>query len=75
MKTLLVLALNNLGVPHRDGLGVPKTPKVAFLIFLAVHREGMGTAETQIRAGRNLQRLVGQLPKTEVHDARSNTGP
>lgn len=74
MKTLLVLDLNNLGVPHRDGLGVPP-PKVAYLIFLAVHTEGMGTAETQIRAGRNLQRLVDPLPKTEVHEARSYTGP
>ncbi len=74
MRTLLVLALNNLGVLHRDGLGVPP-PKVAYLIFLAVHREGMGTAETQVRVGRNLQRLVDPLAKKEVHDALSNTGP
>ncbi len=68
-------AFNNLGVLHRDGLGVPKNQKVAYLIFLAVHMEGMGTEATQMRAGRNLQKLVDQLPKTEVHEALSYTWP
>jgi len=66
-------AFNNLGVLHRDGLGVPKNQKAAYLIFLAVHMEGMGYESTQNRAGRNLQRLVDQLPKTDVYEALSYT--
>jgi len=68
-------AFNNLGVLHRDGLGVPKNQKVAYLIFLAVHMEGMGTEDTQIRAGRNLQKLVDQLPKADIYEALSYTWP
>jgi hypothetical protein len=68
-------AFNNLGVLQRDGLGVPKNQKVAYLIFLAIHMEGMGDDETQLRAGRNLQRLVDQLPKTDVYEALSYTWP
>jgi hypothetical protein len=68
-------AFNNLGVMHRDGLGVPKNQKVAYLIFLAIHMEGMGTDSTQIRAGRNLQKLVDQLPKTDLYEALSYTWP
>lgn len=68
-------AFNSLGVMHRDGLGVPKNQKAAYLIFLAIHMEGMGDDGTQIRAGRNLQRLVDQLPKTDVYEALSYTWP
>jgi hypothetical protein len=68
-------AFNNLGVLHRDGLGVPKNLKVAYLIFLAVHMEGMGTEAPQMRAGRNLQKLVDELPKTDVYEALSYTWP
>lgn len=68
-------AFNNLGAMHRDGLGVPQNRKIAYLIFLAIHMEGLGNEDTQIRAGRNLQRLVDQLPKTEVHEALSYTWP
>ena len=68
-------ALNNLGVLHRDGLGVPKNQKAAYLIFLAIHMEGMGGDDTQVRAGRNLQRLVDQLPKTDIYEALSYTWP
>ncbi len=68
-------AFNNIGVLHRDGLGVPKNQKAAYLIFLAIHMEGMGSDDTQIRAGRNLQRLVDQLAKEDIHEALSYTWP
>ncbi len=68
-------AFNNLGVLHRDGLGVPKNQKAAYLIFLAIHMEGMGSDDTQSRAGRNLQRLVDNLPKTDIYEALSYTWP
>lgn len=68
-------AVNNMGVLFRDGLGVPKNQKVAYLLFLAVHMEGLGTDETQMRAGRNLGRLVQELPKADVEEALSYTWP
>ena len=68
-------ALNNLGVMHRDGLGVPKNRKVAYLAFLAVHMEGLGDDDTQIRAGRNLQRLADELPKKDIEESLSYTWP
>jgi hypothetical protein len=68
-------AFNNLGVLLRDGLGVPRLPKVAYLIFLAIHMEGIGNEGTQGRAGRSLDRLVEQLPKEQIHEALSYTWP
>ena len=58
---------------YRDGLGVEKNLKVAYLLFLAVHMEGLGTDETQMRANRNLRRLVDSLPTREVEEALSYT--
>ena len=66
-------AFNNIGVMYRDGLGVPKNEKVAYLLFLAVHMEGLGTEGTQYRAGRNLSRLAESLPKEAIFEALSYT--
>jgi hypothetical protein len=66
-------ALNNIGVMYRDGLGVEKNLKVAYLLFLAVHMDGLGTDETQMRANRNLRRLMESLQTREVEDALSYT--
>jgi TPR repeat protein len=68
-------ALNNIGVMYRDGLGVAKNQKVAYLLFLTVHMEGLGDDSTQERAGRNISRLVGTLPKKEIEEALSYTWP
>ena len=68
-------ALNNIGVLFRDGLGVPKNQKVAYLLFLIVHMEGLGVEATQSRAGRNLSRLVESLPRKEIEEALSYTLP
>ena len=66
-------ALNNLGVMYRDGLGVTKNEKVAYLLFLAVHMECLGDEATQIRAGGNLTKLREKLPKSDVQEALSYT--
>lgn len=66
-------ALNNIGVMYRDGLGVSTNSKVAYVLFLAVHMEGLGNDSTQIRAGRNLSRLAESLPKKDVEEALSYT--
>src|SRR6187200_2009149 len=36
-------ALNNIGVMYRDGLGVATNAKIAYLLFLAVHMDGLGS--------------------------------
>ena len=66
-------AFNNIGVMYRDGLGVSTNSKVAYLLFLTVHMEGLGSDSTQIRAGRNLSRLAESLPKKDVEEALSYT--
>jgi len=66
-------ALNNIGVLFRDGLGVPKNEKVAYLLFLGVHMEGFGTEATQMRAGRSLGRLAESLKKDDIYEALSYT--
>ncbi len=66
-------ALNNIGVLFRDGLGVSRNKKVAYLLFLAVHMEGLGTEATQYRAGRNLGRLGQSLSREEIYEALSYT--
>lgn len=66
-------ALNNIAVMYRDGLGVSTNSKVAYILLLAVHMEGLGTDATQIRAGRNLTRLAASLPKKEIEEALSYT--
>ncbi len=66
-------ALNNIGVMYRDGLGVATNSKIAYLLFLSVHMEGLGSEATQIRAGRNLSRLVESVPKKDVEESVSYT--
>jgi tetratricopeptide (TPR) repeat protein len=66
-------ALNNIGVMYRDGLGVATNSKIAYLLFLAVHMEGLGSDSTQIRAGRNLTRLAESTPQKEIEEALSYT--
>jgi len=66
-------ALNNIGVMYRDGLGVATNAKIAYLLFLAVHMEGLGSESTQIRAGRNLSRLAESVPKKAIEESLSYT--
>src|SRR5260221_14742394 len=66
-------ALNNIGVMYRDGLRVATNSKIAYLLFLTVHMEGLGSDATQIRAGRNLSRLAESLPKKDMEEALSFT--
>ncbi|MBK1884244.1 sel1 repeat family protein [Luteolibacter pohnpeiensis] len=68
-------AFNNIGVMYRDGLGVPKSKKVAYLLFLIVHMEGLGDDATQIRAGRNLSQLAEELSESDHKEALSYTFP
>ena len=62
-------AMNNIGVLYRDGLGVKKNRKVAYLLFLYIHMEGMGGEETVMRANQNLRQEIAGLSITERHEA------
>lgn len=66
-------ALNNIGVLFRDGLGVPKNEKIAYLLFLGVHMEGLGTEGTQMRAGNSLGRLSQSMKPENIYEALSYT--
>jgi len=68
-------AFNNLGVLFRDGNGVPQNRKLAYLIFLAIHMEGMGGEETVMRANRNLRKIIDLTTDDERAEALSYTWP
>jgi hypothetical protein len=68
-------AINNIGVMYRDGLGVAKNRKVAYLLFLTIHMEGMGTESTIIRANRNLRKEIHELTEKEKNEALCSTLP
>ncbi|MCG8590328.1 MAG: sel1 repeat family protein [Proteobacteria bacterium] len=62
-------ALNNLGVMYRDGLGVERNRQVAYLAFLIVHMQGMGSEATVRRANRNLRREADELSQAQIAEA------
>lgn len=68
-------ALNNIGVMFRDGQCVQQNRKIAYLTFLIIHMEGMGTEQTQVRANRNLRRELTEIPPAEVQEALCYTYP
>jgi len=62
-------APGNIGVLFRDGKGVQKNRKIAYLLFLYTHMEGLGTESTQIRVNGHLRREVAELPQEEIMEA------
>lgn len=68
MKSMQDMALNNMGVMYRDGEGVPKNRKIAYLLFLFVHMQGNDVAAITY-ANRNLRQEVAELPKDEIKAA------
>lgn len=62
-------ALNNMGVMYRDGLGVPRDRRIAYLAFLIVHMAGMGSEATISRANRNLRREMAEQSPAELKAA------
>jgi len=62
-------ALVNIGVLYRDGKGVTKNLEVAYDIFIIVHMRGLGTQNTQVRNGGNLQKTIALLDKKKIFDA------
>lgn len=62
-------ALNNIGVMYRDASGVRQNRKIAYLLFLTVHMQGLGGEETVMRANRNLRREIDELPLSDTRTA------
>jgi len=62
-------AYNNIGVMYRDGLGVTKNRQIAYCLFLITHMRSLGTQDTQLRANRNLRRLITELSEDEIKQA------
>lgn len=62
-------ALNNMGVMYRDGLGVPRDRKIAYLAFLTVHMLGLGGQATISRANNNLRREMAEQTTAELKAA------
>jgi hypothetical protein len=67
-------ALGNIGVLYRDGKGVVKNRKIAYLLFLITHMEGFGNDNTQIRVNRLLRKEIAELSHDEIDEALCYTG-
>ncbi|KKL45162.1 hypothetical protein LCGC14_2358430 [marine sediment metagenome] len=68
-------APSNIGVLYRDGSGVVQNRKVAYILFLLTHMEGLGSQSTQIRAARLLEQQAAELSESEVQEALCYTWP
>lgn len=62
-------APGNIGVLYRDGKGVKQNRKIAYVLFLATHMEGLGSESTQIRVNGHLRREVDELPREDIQEA------
>ena len=62
-------APGNIGVLYRDGKGVKENKKIAYLLFLLTHMEGLGDQNTQVRVNSNLRRLITEMPESELQAA------
>lgn len=62
-------SINNMGVMFRDGTGLPQNRKIAYLMFLTVHMQGMGNEATIMRANKNLRREIAEIPQKDISDA------
>lgn len=62
-------ALVNLGVMYRDGKGVRQNLEIAYAVFVFVHMQGLGSDDTQIRNGGNLDKTVARLDPERIKAA------
>lgn len=62
-------AANNLAVMFRDGQGIEANRTIATLMFYTIYLIGMGSDDTQIRAGRNLSRELERMTSAERQQA------
>jgi len=68
-----VLALNNIAIMFRDGVGTPKNYKVAYAILLWIHMEIGAPEDVMSYVNPNLRELVAVLPRKDREEALSYT--
>lgn len=62
-------APGNIGVLYRDGKGVKQNRKIAYVLFLLTHMEGLGSESTQTRVNGLLRREVRELAREDIQEA------
>jgi TPR repeat protein len=62
-------AFNNIGVMYRDGLGVEKNVDIAYALFWITYWGALGSEETQIRNGRNMNKITAIMQPRQMEDA------
>jgi hypothetical protein len=62
-------AFNNIAVMYRDGLGVEKNLEIAYALGWITYWGALGSEETQIRNGMNMNKIVAIMPPKQVVDA------
>lgn len=67
-------APGNVGVLFRDGKGVDPNRKIAYLLFLITHMEGLGSGSTQTRVNAHLRKEAAELSQEEIEEALCYTG-
>lgn len=67
-------AFNNIGVMYRDGLGVEKNLEIAYALFWITYWGGLGSDDTQIRVGGNINKIVAMMKPEEIEQAVKMTG-
>jgi len=67
-------APGNVGVLYRDGKGVDRNRKIAYLLFLITHMEGLGSSSTQTRVNAHLRKEAAELSQEEIEEALCYTG-
>jgi TPR repeat protein len=59
-------AYSNIGVMYRDGLGVETNLPIAYALFYITHMRGLGSQDTQYRAGHNLDKTAAMMKPEDI---------
>jgi|KBSSwiStaDraftv2_1062776.scaffolds.fasta_scaffold801393_1 TPR repeat protein len=66
-------AYSNIGVMYRDGLGCETNRPIAYALFYITHMRGLGSEDTQYRAGHNLDKTAALMKPPEIEDTLKMT--
>lgn len=66
-------AYSNIGVMYRDGLGCETNRPIAYALFYITHMRGLGSEDTQYRAGHNLDKTAALMKPEEIENTLKMT--
>ena len=66
-------AYSNIGVMYRDGLGCQTNRPIAYALFYITHMRGLGSEDTQYRAGHNLDKTAALMKPQEIEETLKMT--